>query len=69
MALKFCAHSGESDFSALGVLSAMICEREILFDVEPECFNPPPKVVSAVMKMIKFRAYQDPVKFMLLKLF
>ncbi|EJX0912197.1 16S rRNA (adenine(1518)-N(6)/adenine(1519)-N(6))-dimethyltransferase RsmA [Campylobacter coli] len=59
MALKFCAHSGESDFSALGVLSAMICEREILFDVEPECFNPPPKVVSAVMKMIKFRAYQD----------
>lgn len=53
MALKFCAKSGSSDFGTLGVLSAMICEREILFDVSPSCFNPPPKVVSSVMRLIK----------------
>ncbi|QBL12123.1 16S rRNA (adenine(1518)-N(6)/adenine(1519)-N(6))-dimethyltransferase RsmA [Campylobacter helveticus] len=57
MALKFCAKSGDGDFSALGVLSAMICEREILFDVSPLCFNPPPKVVSSVMRLMKQREF------------
>ncbi|TEY02054.1 16S rRNA (adenine(1518)-N(6)/adenine(1519)-N(6))-dimethyltransferase RsmA [Campylobacter sp. US33a] len=59
MALKFCANSGDSDFSALGVLSAMICERKILFDVEPSCFNPPPKVMSSVMYLNKKGEFKD----------
>lgn len=59
VALKFCAESGNSDFSALGVLSAMICERKMLFDVNPLCFNPPPKVVSSVMSLIKKRDFKE----------
>ncbi|MGH2305604.1 16S rRNA (adenine(1518)-N(6)/adenine(1519)-N(6))-dimethyltransferase RsmA [Campylobacter taeniopygiae] len=59
MALKFCAKHGEKDFSALGILSAVICDCEMLFDVSPEYFFPPPKVMSAVIKMTKFREYKD----------
>lgn len=69
MALKFCANSGDSDFSALGVLSAMICNRKILFDVSPKCFNPPPKVISAVIKMTKFREYESLCKIKAFKAF
>lgn len=59
MALKFCANEGESEFSSLGVLSAMICERKMLFEVEPACFNPPPKVTSAVISLIKKAEFKD----------
>ncbi|ARJ57422.1 16S rRNA (adenine(1518)-N(6)/adenine(1519)-N(6))-dimethyltransferase RsmA [Campylobacter cuniculorum] len=59
MALKFCANEGESEFSSLAVLSAMICERKMLFEVEPSCFNPPPKVTSAVISLIKKGEFKD----------
>ncbi|RQD67868.1 16S rRNA (adenine(1518)-N(6)/adenine(1519)-N(6))-dimethyltransferase RsmA [Campylobacter hepaticus] len=59
MAEKFCAKEGSSDFSSLSVLSAMICERKILFDVGPQCFTPPPKVMSAVMSLIKTRDFDE----------
>ncbi|EDP4394360.1 16S rRNA (adenine(1518)-N(6)/adenine(1519)-N(6))-dimethyltransferase RsmA [Campylobacter jejuni] len=59
MAEKFCAKEGNSEFSSLGVLSAMICERKILFDVDPQCFNPTPKVMSAVMSLIKTKDFDE----------
>ncbi|MBM0637692.1 16S rRNA (adenine(1518)-N(6)/adenine(1519)-N(6))-dimethyltransferase RsmA [Campylobacter sp. VicNov18] len=59
MAEKFCAEEGNSDFSSLSVLSAMICERKLLFDVDPQCFNPSPKVVSSVMSLIKIKDFDD----------
>ncbi|MFQ6342302.1 16S rRNA (adenine(1518)-N(6)/adenine(1519)-N(6))-dimethyltransferase RsmA [Campylobacter sp. VTCC 70190] len=59
MAEKFCAEEGASQFSSLGVLSAMICERKLLFDVHPQCFNPPPKVMSAVMRLIKIKEFDE----------
>lgn len=37
----------------------MICERKILFDVDPQCFNPPPKVMSAVMSLIKTKDFDE----------
>ncbi|MBS1744131.1 MAG: ribosomal RNA small subunit methyltransferase A [Bacteroidetes bacterium] len=51
-----------------GVLSALIqayYEIEYLFDVPPECFNPPPKVMSAVIRLkrrtsaLNFRSERD----------
>ena len=39
-----------------GVLSALVqayYDVEYLFDVPPECFNPPPKVMSGVIKLTK----------------
>ena len=59
VALKFCAKSGESDFCALSVLSALICERQILFEVSPQSFTPAPKVNSAVMLLRKVREFSD----------
>ncbi|TXE79033.1 16S rRNA (adenine(1518)-N(6)/adenine(1519)-N(6))-dimethyltransferase RsmA [Campylobacter peloridis] len=59
VAQKFCASEKESNFSALGVLCALICQRQMLFDIKPQSFNPPPKVTSAVMKLIKFSHYQQ----------
>lgn len=69
MALKFCANEGESEFSPLGVLSAMICERRVLFEVEPSCFNPPPKVTSAVISLIKKGEFKDFCKLKPFKIF
>lgn len=59
VALKFCAKSGESDFSALSVLSAMISQRELLFEVPPQSFTPMPKVISAVMLLQKTCQYSE----------
>ncbi len=59
VSLKFAAHSGEKTFSALSILANSISKAEILFDVGSECFDPPPKVVSAVLKLEKFRDYTD----------
>lgn len=59
MALKFCAKENEKEFSSLGVLSALICKRKILFDVDPKCFNPEPKVVSSVMSLIKEKEFRE----------
>lgn len=59
IALKFCAKVKNSDFCAISILSALICDRKILFEVEPKCFNPPPKVMSAVMILNKKFKYQD----------
>lgn len=41
---------------SFGVLTAMIqpwYQVEYLFDVPPECFNPPPKVMSGVIRLIR----------------
>lgn len=41
---------------AYGVLSALVqayYDVEYLFDVNPECFNPPPKVMSGVIRLTK----------------
>lgn len=59
VAQKFCAKSGEKEYSALGILCELICERQILFEVEPECFEPAPKVISAVMKLEKKAKFTD----------
>ncbi|RUM66427.1 MAG: 16S rRNA (adenine(1518)-N(6)/adenine(1519)-N(6))-dimethyltransferase [Sulfurospirillum sp.] len=57
VALKFAAKSGEKAFSALSILANSISKAQILFDVGRECFDPPPKVVSAVLQLEKFRDY------------
>lgn len=55
VAQKFCAVSGESEFSALSVLASLQGECELLFDVAPECFEPAPKVTSSVIRLTKSR--------------
>ncbi|WP_332445142.1 16S rRNA (adenine(1518)-N(6)/adenine(1519)-N(6))-dimethyltransferase RsmA [Wolinella succinogenes] len=53
VAEKFCARSGESDFSALSVITESYGESELLFEVPPQAFEPAPKVTSAVFRVVK----------------
>ena len=54
IAKKFTAKVGEKEFSSLGTLSETVSDtRELLFDVPPEAFSPPPKVISSVISISK----------------
>ena len=59
VALKFAAHPGERDFSALSVLAASSGEASIRFEVPPEAFVPAPKVTSAVLSIVKERSLDE----------
>jgi len=51
---KFIANPGDKEYSSLGVISDILCEyREILVEVPPSSFNPPPKVDSSVILLKK----------------
>ena len=58
VALKFCARAGQSDFSSLSILADLAGGCELLFDVEPDCFEPAPKVTSSVMRLLKRRNFR-----------
>lgn len=48
--------SSKSGSKVYGVLSALVqayYDVEYLFDVPPECFNPPPKVMSGVIRLTR----------------
>ena len=54
VALKFAARVGDKEFSALSVITESISkETRVLFDVPPEAFDPPPKVVSSILYVKK----------------
>lgn len=58
VALKFCARAGQSDFSALSILADLAGGCELLFDVEPGCFEPAPKVTSSVIRLVKGKNFK-----------
>ena len=51
VARRICAKAGTADYGAFTVYAAYHTHPEILFDVEPGCFMPPPKVHSSVITM------------------
>lgn len=53
VAQRICARPGTSDYGAFSVYVNYYTEPEILFDVSPGCFFPPPKVTSSVIKLIR----------------
>ncbi|MBQ6223968.1 MAG: 16S rRNA (adenine(1518)-N(6)/adenine(1519)-N(6))-dimethyltransferase RsmA, partial [Campylobacter sp.] len=53
VALKFSATSKNSEFGAISVLANLFGKCEFLFEVPPLAFEPPPKVTSAVMRLVK----------------
>lgn len=54
VALKFCARVCSGDYGALSVLCSSVChERSLLFEVPKNAFSPPPKVQSALIRLIK----------------
>jgi 16S rRNA (adenine1518-N6/adenine1519-N6)-dimethyltransferase len=49
---RMVAQPGDSDYGRLSVMLQARYDIEKLFDVPPECFDPPPRVVSAIVRMI-----------------
>lgn len=49
---RICAGPGESAYGRLGVLLQAYYDVDALFDVPPEAFDPPPRVDSAVVRML-----------------
>lgn len=50
VAVKFSAKQKQKEFSSLAIITELLSkDSRILFDVPPESFDPPPKVVSSVL--------------------
>jgi len=57
---RICAEPGSKRYGRLSVMIQYYCETELIFDVPPESFNPVPKVMSAIVKLIPHE--KPPVK-------
>jgi 16S rRNA (adenine1518-N6/adenine1519-N6)-dimethyltransferase len=55
---RMVAQAGESDYGRLSVMLQARYHMESLFDVAPQAFDPPPKVNSAIVRMIPLPAPQ-----------
>ncbi len=49
---RICAEPGSKKYGRLSVMMQYCCKTELLFDVPPESFDPAPKVMSAIVKLI-----------------
>jgi 16S rRNA (adenine1518-N6/adenine1519-N6)-dimethyltransferase len=48
---RMAAKPGHGDYGRLSLMTQYFCDVESLFDVGPECFDPRPKVVSAIVRL------------------
>lgn len=53
VAKRIASKNGTKDYGVLSVLTQSLYEVEYLFDIPAEAFDPPPKVVSGVIKMTR----------------
>ena len=49
---RICAEPGSKKYGRLSVMMQYYCKTELLFDVPPESFDPAPKVMSAIVKLV-----------------
>ena len=57
---RLAAQPGNKDYGRLSVMMQFYCRVDSLFDVPPESFDPPPKVNSAVVRLVPYS--KPPVK-------
>ena len=50
VAARMVARVGDDEYGRLSVLMHQYCDAEILFEVPPGAFTPPPKVTSAILR-------------------
>lgn len=53
VALRLAAKPRTKDYGVTSVLTQAYYEATYLFDVQPEAFDPPPKVMSGVLKLVR----------------
>lgn len=52
VAERITAAPGDSHFGRLSVLANWRADTQILFDIPPEAFSPPPKIISSVVRLL-----------------
>ena len=57
---RICATPGSKKYGRLSVMMQYYCATELLFEVPPESFDPVPKVMSAIVRLVPHR--QPPVE-------
>ena len=57
---RICAAPGTKKYGRLSVMMQYYCATELLFDVPPESFDPAPKVMSAIVRLVPHQ--QPPVE-------
>lgn len=60
VAQRICEKEGSKTYGILSVLTQAYYKAEYLFTVGPEVFDPPPKVDSGVLRLIRKENYQLP---------
>lgn len=50
--LRITGEPGSSHYGRLGVLAGWLSRSDIVFDVPPQAFTPPPKVTSSVVQLV-----------------
>ena len=55
---RLAAQPGNKDYGRLSVMMQYHCQVESLFNVPPDAFSPPPKVDSAIVRLVP---YENPV--------
>lgn len=60
VAQRICAKEGNKTYGILSVLTQAFFEAEYLFTVKPSVFNPPPKVDSGVLRLVRKENYDLP---------
>jgi 16S rRNA (adenine1518-N6/adenine1519-N6)-dimethyltransferase len=51
VAQRIVAATGDAHYGRLSIMLQNLCQCDYLFEVGPECFRPPPRVDSAVIRM------------------
>ncbi|MFQ3172136.1 MAG: 16S rRNA (adenine1518-N6/adenine1519-N6)-dimethyltransferase [Oleispira sp.] len=59
---RLAAGPGTSDYGRLGIMAQYWCRVEPLFIVGPGAFNPPPKVDSAIVRLVPHKTLPFPAK-------
>jgi len=49
---RICAPTGSKNYGRLSVICQWLCHAQILYDLPPSAFTPPPKVHSSVVQLI-----------------
>jgi 16S rRNA (adenine1518-N6/adenine1519-N6)-dimethyltransferase len=49
---RLAAEPDSDDYGRLSVMVQYACRVELLFDVPPQSFNPPPKVMSSIVRLV-----------------
>lgn len=67
VAERICAREGNKTYGILSVLTQAFYDAEYLFTVQPDVFDPPPKVQSGVLRLIRKTGVQYPFEEQLLR--